>query len=599
MVIMFHLFLNPFRKFTQLFIKVFALFILVLCTHIGFSFANDSLLIISAQQRGNTVNSELGINKTMLIELPENAADVIVANPALADAVMRTPRRAYVVGQDIGETNVMFLNKKGALIASVALNVYKGGSSIDTAGLKSLLNRSLPGQSIRVEAIGETIILQGTVQSVEQSKIAENITQRFMDAAIAERIATGQTSEAAIRYQTILSDDKKSSKNVTNLLRVSGQDQVLMKVTIAEVRREILNSLGINLSEISGSIGEITYNASGISSSPLGFSKKLGGAVSGDGLRGTVSALEQKGLMRVLAEPTLVAVSGEEAEFRAMGKVQRITGRSITYDTGGSATLATETLDTKETDVGIRLKFIPVVVGDNRLSLQVHTYSSELSSQDGIKLPSNNSDIEDIIMQTVQEREAKTVVELPSGGSLSIAGVVQHREEQVIDQVPGLSSIPILGSLFRSRQFKQQQSELVILVSAYIVKPNHESEYSLPTDGVVSSDTFTGNFLGKLTQVYGKGAVAQANKNEAGVPRVQSHAMPQNHMYTGSVGYPAQPQLPMNPNYGMAQQGYYPQQVYPQTPTYPSQQGYYPPSTGNSSPSIRYSNPRSNMWGGY
>lgn len=295
-----------------------------------------------------------------------------------------------------------------------------------------------------------------------------------------------------------------ADENVVNLLAVEGDDQVLLKVRVSEIQRNVVKQLGINLfgnlNRGGGSIfrGE-TNNPFSVSGSLLGglvagANKTVPGpgtvpsfagvGVTSNSITGILQTLERGGLARVLAEPNLTAVSGESAKFLAGGEFPVPTGR----DRDGNVTIEFKPF-------GVGLGFTPVVLSDGRISLRLSTEVSEISNEQSITLVS-------LVIPGLSVRRAETSVELPSGGSLVIAGLLQSDIQKSIDGVPGLKDVPILGALFRSNDFQNNETELVIIVTPYLVSAVKEDQLALPTDGFAPASDFDSYLLGRLNKVY-------------------------------------------------------------------------------------------------
>lgn len=419
--------------------------------------------------------------KAAIVELPRDARDILVSDPAVAEARIRTPRQIYIIGSAIGATNMIFLDERGAQILNLELLVQ-----LDEKGATAALERHFPDSKLRVEALNNNLAISGRVPNAAASDKAQAIVRRFVD------------------------DDK----SVVNLLAVEGDDQVLLKVRVAEMQRNITKQLGIDLFgrfDVGGNkdILELqTSNNFNIAGGALGgltgTGSRLLNAASGQVLSGVVRALERDGLVRVLAEPNLTAISGESAKFLAGGEFPVPAGR----DRDGNISIEFKPF-------GVGLGFTPVVLSDGRISLRLSTEVSQISNLRAVTLTSGFAVLTDPDTgeQTLQSapgtvipglavRRAETSVELPSGGSLVIAGLLQNDLQKSIDGIPGLKDLPILGSLFRSTDFQNNETELVIIVTPYLVSAVNEDELHLPTDGFAPASDFDTYFLGRLNGVY-------------------------------------------------------------------------------------------------
>ncbi|MEM9573920.1 MAG: type II and III secretion system protein family protein [Pseudomonadota bacterium] len=425
----------------------------------------------------------LGLNKSLVLDLPTDAHDILVANPEVADAVTRTARRIYLFGKEVGETNFLVFYKAGNQVVSLDVQVER-----DFAGLYRYLDRFVPGSNIKTEIINDNIVLTGTVQTPQDSAKAAKLAEIF--------VSGGEATN-----QDFFSFFTSGSSQIVNLIDIAGGDQVTLKVTVAEIQRSVMKQLGINL------LGSGT-GASGISFT--GVSENVAGALgksisnSGFGLAGAVgqlnleayfSAMEQAGVMKTLSSPTLTAISGEPAKFFAGGEYKIVDGSDADED-GVTYTF-------KEVEYGVGLEFTPVVLSPGRISLRIKTEVSEPTS-DGtnqLSIGVNRGQATNIL--SIRRREAETTVELPSGGSMMIAGLIRDDVRQVVSGFPGLSKLPVLGTLFRSRDFVRSESELVVMVTPYLVRPVAASQIALPTDNYVSSSDAAANLLGQVNRIYG------------------------------------------------------------------------------------------------
>ncbi len=386
---------------------------------------------------------ELGIGKSYVVDLPANAAEVLVADPKIANAVVRSARKAYVIGVALGDTDIIFFDADGRQIESLAVSVGRDMSSI-----RNNIRASMPDAVVDASAIGDSVMLTGSVRSPA-------------DAATAAEIAANLVG----------SPDK-----VVNAIAIENRDQVMLKVSVVEMKRDVAKQFGINL-EIANSGSSSTF---GFTTSPIDFAGigSIAGTQSWTGgmLDARLEALETSGLVRTLAEPTLMAISGEKAEFLAGGEFPvRV------YDDDGRYSVTYK-------DYGVSLAFTPVVLSNGRISLQISTGVSEIDTALG-----------DGALKT---RRAITTVELPSGGSLSIAGLLQEKNEQALRGMPGLMSLPVIGTLFRSRDFLRGQTELVVLVTPYIAKHAARDKLARPDDGFSTANDANAILLGQFNRIY-------------------------------------------------------------------------------------------------
>jgi pilus assembly protein CpaC len=482
--------------------------------------ASNSVVRVDLTGGGATQTLSLPRGKSAIVELPVDARDVLVTNPTVADAVLRSPRRIYVMGVKSGQTDAVFFDAVGRRILALDIRVDQ-----DISALAQTINRVIPGARVRLDAINDSVILSGQVMSAT-------------DADRAVQVARASVAKP---------------EQVINMLAIAGKDQVMLKVRIVEMQRSVIKQLGFDTNAVLGQIGEAQYvfnrNATfgvngdllgGLSGGwkldttqgpvmqrPCGFAppndgqmcdviSRAGGnsdtatvksGLAGDpGLNsgsGTLKAFERVGLVRTLAEPNLTAVSGESAKFLAGGEFPVPVGQDDT----GRVTIQFKPF-------GVGLGFTPVVMTGGRISLKISTEVSELSPQGAFTLSTGGSS--NLTIPALTVRRAETTVELPSGGGMMIAGLMREQTRQNIDSLPGMTTLPVLGALFRSRDYLEGETELVVIVTPYIVQPTNPNALQTPADGFrVASDPET-ILLGRLNSVYKTKA-----KPEPGAPTYQ------------------------------------------------------------------------------
>ena len=462
------------------------------------SFAPDNFIRITEYGEGVSKRIKLGLDKAVVVDLPVDAHDILIANPAKADAVTRSSRRIYMFGKEIGETNIFVFGPDGEEIVSLELSVER-----DITGLEAQLARFIKDSDIQVEIISDNIVLTGRVRTPLDAEQASRIAQAFVaggEATTRNITAQGNNGDAAI-----FAEDRQRSQ-IINLITIDGEDQVTLKVTVAEVSRQVLKQLGFN------TFATLTGNdASGVfrSNLPANLGKPAitsnGGAFFGRfgsfSLESYLTAMERAGVMRTLAEPSLTAISGEDASFFVGGEFSLVTGQDIEpADENNPATLS---YDIERIEYGIRLNFVPVVLSPGRISLRVRTEVSEPTFEDSVAL-SAGLDTQGATFLSLRQREAETSVELPSGGSIVIAGLVRDDIRQAVSGYPGLSKVPVLGTLFRSKDFQRNETELVIIATPFLVKPVARNALSRPDDGFNPAADGASFFLGRVNRIYGR-----------------------------------------------------------------------------------------------
>ncbi|RVD60372.1 type II and III secretion system protein family protein, partial [Mesorhizobium sp. M7A.F.Ca.ET.027.03.2.1] len=463
-----------------------------------------------------TQRVKLGLNKSVVIDLPSDAYDILVANPAVADAVTRTARRIYLFGKAVGETNIFVFGPNGEQIVSLDLAVER-----DVAGLEDYIRRFLPTSAIKVELLNDNVVLTGTVDTPLDAKRAVDLATIFVSGGEAttgqySQTAAGGSAQSGVDINN--PDQERRTSKIVNLLQIIGDDQVTLKVTVAEVSRSVMKQLGVNMVG-SGSSNGISYSAA--SSPAFGLGKPLSASSGlllgdgiGNGLQAYINAMEQSGVMKTLAEPTLTAVSGEKATFKVGGEYNLATGRSSNVSTDNQTGLTTYTFE--KIEYGIGLEFEPVVLSAGRISLKVRTSVSEPTT-DGAPTLEGSGTQPGMTILSIRKRLADTTVELPSGGSMMIAGLVRDDVRQAISGLPGLAKIPVLGSLFRSRDFVRNETELVIIITPYLVKPVARNDLAKPDDNFNAASDGAGMFLGRVNRVYGTMQTDKPNGRYHGV----------------------------------------------------------------------------------
>ena len=397
----------------------------------------------------------LGVGKSVAIDLPADIKDVLVADPKIANAVIRSSRRVYMIGVAIGQTNIFFFDAAGKQIAGFDIAVTR-----DLNGVRGALKQAMPDADIHIEGVGDGIMLSGSAASAAESQQAYDLATR------------------------LVGDGTK----VVNGIAVRGRDEVMLKVTVAEVSRQIIKQLGINLSGSAG-FGSAVVNFNNtnpfpINGSPNSGIPNIGGTFKS--VTANLQAMNQAGVIHVLAEPTLTAISGETANFLAGGQ--------FPYPTPPSSAGTAPGFDFKS--FGVSLAFTPVVLSEGGISIKVLTEVSELA-------PENSVTIAGTTVPGLTVRRAETTVELPSGGSLAMAGMMQQQTKQTITGFPGLMNVPILGTLFKSRDYLNNQTELMILVTPYIVHAVAQKQLSRPDDGFSDPNDQSSVLLGRLNRIYG------------------------------------------------------------------------------------------------
>lgn len=412
----------------------------------GFDNEHQSLLKVhSVAPGGETRHVKIGLNKSLVVELPRDVRDVLVSNPEFIDAVLHSSRRAYLIGKKLGEGNAFFFDKNGNRILTIEISISR-----DMSALSGMLNRMMRDSNIKVDMVNEHLVLTGSVRTPIDSTRATDIAARFV----------------------------ASKDQVINLLKTSGNEQVYLKVTVAEIQRNVAKKLGINVSAVAGKDGvtlnQITNlafpNVAQFISSAVGSQTTLTHANGGDSVTAVLQALERNGVLRTLAEPNLTAISGETANFLAGGEFPI----PVAADNGETK------IEFKP--FGIGLAFTPVVLDAKRISLKIATEVSDITDRGAISVPITSTAV--VSIPAIEVRRASTSVELSSGGSIMMAGLISDRTKHNIDDLPELKRLPILGALFRSRDFVRNETELVVIVTPYLVQETARHKLKTPDEGL-------------------------------------------------------------------------------------------------------------------
>ena len=423
----------------------------------------------------------LGIGKSFVIDLPREIKDVLVADPKVANAVIRSTQRAYIIGATVGQTNIIFFDSTGAQIAAYDIAVKR-----DLNGVRAALKQTLPNSDITIEGVGDGVVLGGTAASPIEAQQAADIAAR------------------------LVGGDAK----VVNSIAVRGRDQVMLKVTLAEVQRSVIKQLGIDLSaNLTYGTSVVKFNNSNpftANSAPLVAGNALTGSFGATpSVQATLRAMENAGVVRTLAEPNLTAISGESATFISGGEFPIPTGVTCQTTTSGGIGQCVQTVSFKK--FGISLNFTPVVLTEGRISLRVMTEVSEVSTENALQGGSGGTTI-----PSIKTRRAETTLEIPSGGAMAMAGLIQEQTKQAINGLPGLAQVPVLGTLFRSRDYVNNQSELMVLVTPYVVRAVAQKDLSRPDDGFASASDPQADLLGSVNRIYGVPGRVEKARNYRG-----------------------------------------------------------------------------------
>jgi pilus assembly protein CpaC len=399
----------------------------------------------SAVVAAASTSIELDVGKGRLVRLAKPANSVFVADPKIADVEVKSPTLIYVFGRASGATTLYAVSEHDEVLLNAEIRVH-----YDIAAVRQAIHNLVPRSDVTVTAVDDSIVLGGTVYSAADGDSIQRIAKRFVP----------------------------DQKQLINDLKVDAPNQVNLRVRVAEVSRNVVKELGINWNNLfktgGFSFGLLTTLPGVTNATPsIGtFGYKSGPNGTAD-VNALIDALEQHGLITMLAEPNLTAVSGEPANFLAGGEFPVPVPQSSTT---GATTI---TIEWKQ--FGVSLNFVATILSGNRISLHVAPEVSELTSTGAVS-------INGFVVPALTTRRAETTVDLASGQSFAIAGLLQNNITQNINKFPWLGDVPVLGTLFRSENFQRGETELVIIVTPYLVHPIATASQAVaPTDGYVPS----------------------------------------------------------------------------------------------------------------
>jgi pilus assembly protein CpaC len=401
---------------------------------------------VTRAESGGTLQISVGQGRLVRIDKP--VASVFLANSEVADVAVKSPQLIYVFAKKPGMTTLYAVDESDQILASMTLNVTHNLSRLDQT-----MAEMMPGRNISAQSIDGGIVLTGSVSTPTEAEDARRLATHFLGA----------------------------NEEIINRLQITASNQVNLRVRIAEVNKQVLRNLGINWNAVFNN-GDIAFGM--LTGFPLALSNVIAGGTPGAtpnvstgnfDLTATLDLLAEEGLVSVLAEPNLTAVSGETATFLAGGEFPI----PVAQDTSGTG-FNTITVQFKQ--FGVSLAFTPTVLSPNRISMRVRPEVSALSQNGAVT-------IGDLTIPALTVRRAETTIELGSGQSFAIAGLIQSNHTLTADKVPGLGDIPILGELFKSDKFQRNETELVILATPYIVQPiSNPAAPALPTDPATGAE---------------------------------------------------------------------------------------------------------------
>ncbi len=411
-----------------------------------------SVVAVAANDHGYGGEFSVSVQKSQVLRVNQSYKDLLVGDPEIADVIPLTDRTVYVLGKSVGSTSLSIYGENRTLIGVVDVNVTH-----DVRGLKRRLRELMPTEYISVRDVGGAITLSGQVADASTAARAVKLAERYAPDA------------------------------VNNLISIKGSQQVMLAVRFAEVKRSAAKEFGFN-NNIGFNDGTSQFNLlTGNQTSPTfdldEFAQLAAGVTTGNFMIDVfLDALEQKGLVTTLAEPNLIALSGETASFLAGGEFPIPVAANFDDD-------ATITIEFKQ--FGVSLAFTPTVLGNDVINLLVAPEVSALDQEGGVT-------ISGVEIPGLLTRRAETTVELRHGQSFAIAGLIMSDFIDNVRQFPGIADTPVLGSLLRSADFQRNETELVIIITPYLVKPANDGELALPTDNVHRPNEYELFFLGHV-----------------------------------------------------------------------------------------------------
>jgi len=455
----------------------------------------QSLLDVEISEPGDsgvTKQIIIGLNKSTIIDFDKSASDVFITNPAIADAAVQTDKRMVFRGVQVGQTNAFVFDAAGNQMLNLEIRVEP-----DVAALTDLIERHVPQARIKAEAINSNILLTGLVDNLGQSDAVLRIANAYLG-----------------------TDGPGSDSEIINMMEIAAKDQVLLQVRVVEMQRSLVKQLGVNLGAnvnagtVGTNLNPTLLRSEGIVEAATAQGFNVAGAALGGfsasgifnaeevSVNASLQALERIGVVRTLAEPNITSLSGEPARFLSGGEFP------VPVAQGNDGAISVQFRP-----FGVGVGFTPIVLSEGRISLRLSTEVSDLTSVGAftgapIFIPDATGNLTataGLTIPALSVRRAETTVELPSGQSMMIAGLIESGSSQSIDNIPGLKNVPVLGALFRSRDFLNEETELVIIVTPYLVDPTAQNNLRTPDKGFANPSDAKAFFFGKLNRLYGKG----------------------------------------------------------------------------------------------
>jgi len=423
-------------------------------------------------------NVEVPLYKSRVLTTRAPVRKVSIGNPEIADVLVTNPRELYLLGRSLGSTNVLLWDGSGRLIDSLDLEVVH-----DLTALKSKLHELMPNERISVFSSQGALVLRGQVSSAAAMDTAVKVAKTY--AAQSRSITQGKGEDARAA--------PSKSLDVINLLSVGGSQQVMLEVKVAEMQRSLVKRIGVNFAAFDfGSSRRWNWggfnNGAALENGLIGSGKGLLAQFLSDNFAFdmVLEAAKDNGTAKVLAEPTLTTLTGQQAEFISGGEFPI----PVSDDDG-------ITIEYKEFGVGV--KFLPVVLDSERINLNLNVSVSELSNTNSLLLTTGLGDTRGVgqLVPSLTKRSAQSTVELGNGQTIAIAGLINDNTRDFVSRFPGLGDVPVLGHLFRSQEYISGETELVILVTPHLAKPVDARAVRLPTERFVEPSDLDFYLLGK------------------------------------------------------------------------------------------------------
>ncbi len=450
--------------------------------------------------------------KSLTVKLSGPAKRVSVGNPGVADIVILRSNELQLVGKALGGTNLVAWDGNGRVLATYSVEVVH---DLDT--LREKLHQLLPGEPISARSAQENIVLSGEVGNLSKMQAAVALAESFIPECIEAQTLGDGDSKAVTTLPGAGKGRDCDKGRVVNLMQVGGAQQVMLEIKVAEMARTVLKSMDADVQIYNlgkrGSVGAVEGGATfptlggapattpDIDTSGIFFSYLKGDLF----LEAVLEISRRKGLAKILSEPTLTTLNGQEAEFLSGGEFP------IPVPQGGAT--SSITIEFKEFGVGV--KFLPVVLDSGRINLKLNVSVSELSQDNTVTLAPGGT-TSTFVIPSLTKRSAKSTVELANGQTIGIAGLISDNTREFVDKLPGLGDIPDLGLLFRSQEFRSGQTELVIFVTPHLARPISPGKIALPTDSFVPPSDREFYLMGRMEARDGQARPSKPESSRGG-----------------------------------------------------------------------------------